>query len=55
MRQLHIPFPQTVLPTGHVVPEGSIAMTNIKKFLTDPELWDQPEQFNPERWNFEPI
>ena len=41
--------PQTTLPTGHVVPEGSIAMTNIKKFLSDPELWDQPEQFNPER------
>ena len=37
------------LPTGHVVPEGSIAMTNIKKFLSDPELWDQPEQFRPER------
>ena len=43
--------PQTTLPTGHIVPEGSIAMTNIKKFLSDPELWDQPEQFNPERWN----
>jgi cytochrome P450 len=42
---------QTVtLPTGHVVPAGTIAMTNIKRFLSDPELWDQPDMFSPDRF-----
>ena len=40
---------QVTLPTGHVVPEGSLAMSNIKAFLTDPLLWDKPEIFNPDR------
>ena len=57
-----------VLPTGHLLPEGTIAMTNISRFsftfafyvakiylmlfsrfMSDPLLWDSPDQFNPER------
>ena len=57
-----------VLPTGHILPEGTIAMTNISRFsitlasyaakiyfilfarfMSDPLLWDSPDQFNPER------
>jgi len=40
---------EVTLPTGHVIPEGTIAMTNIKKFLSDPKLWDRPELFLPQR------
>jgi len=39
-----------VLPTGHLLPEGTIAMTNISRFMSDPLLWDSPDQFNPERF-----
>ena len=38
------------LPFGHVLPKGAIIMTNIKKFLSDPELWDKPDAFYPERF-----
>merc|ERR1712038_1067067 len=38
------------LPTGHVLPEGTIAMTNISRFLSDPMLWESPEEFNPQRF-----
>jgi len=39
-----------VLPTGHLLPEGTIAMTNISRFMSDPLLWDSPDRFNPERF-----
>ena len=40
---------QVKIPSGHVIPEGSFAMSNIKRFLTDPLLWDEPENFSPNR------
>ena len=42
---------KVTLPSGHVIPEGSLAMSNIKKFLSDPLLWDNPSKFTPERLN----
>ena len=39
-----------ILPSGYVIPKGTVALTNIKKFLLDPELWDDPELFLPSRF-----
>jgi len=41
---------QVTLPTGHVIPAGTVAMTNIRKFLSDPLLWDSPHIFSPDRF-----
>jgi len=41
---------KVTLPTGHIIPEGTIALSNIKKFLHDPQLWDKPQMFNPHRF-----
>merc|ERR1712181_143791 len=37
----------TTLPTGHVVPEGSIAMTNTKRFLDQEGKFFRPDHFVP--------
>ena len=33
-----------------MIPRGALVVTNIKKFLMDPELWENPEMFNPNRF-----
>lgn len=38
------------LPSGDVIPAGTIAISNITKFLTDPSLWNEPDLFSPERF-----
>ena len=42
-------FIQVILPTGHVIPEGTLILSNIRAFMTDPDLWDRPQEFQPER------
>lgn len=44
----HLPH-QVTIPTGHVIPADSIVVSNLGKFLSDPNLWHKPEIFNPDR------
>ncbi|KAG6898822.1 hypothetical protein C0993_003910 [Termitomyces sp. T159_Od127] len=35
---------------GYFIPKGSIVMVNIKGILHDPEVYADPQKFNPERF-----
>ena len=35
---------------GYTIPKGSVVMPNIYCIHRDPELWDEPTRFNPDRW-----
>jgi len=41
---------EVTLPSGHVIPKDSLVMSNIKKFLSDPLLWNKPSEFSPDRF-----
>ena len=47
---LSINYIQYTLPSGHVLPKDCLISSNYKKFLMDPELWVNPETFNPDRF-----
>ncbi|KAK2664785.1 hypothetical protein Ddye_003359 [Dipteronia dyeriana] len=54
-----LPFPrcpsQTTIVGGYTIPKGSAIMLNIYSIQRDPQLWDNPLGFRPERFlnNFE--
>ncbi|KAL9155923.1 hypothetical protein ABFS82_09G038200 [Erythranthe guttata] len=59
--RLYPPTP-TVLPHvssedctvgGHSIPKGTILLVNVWAMHRDPEQWDRPEEFVPERFQFE--
>ncbi len=39
---------------GHEVPQGALALYSPYLSARDPELWDRPETFRPERWESAP-
>ena len=34
---------------GYILPKNSLFISNIKHFMTDPKLWNNPKEFNPKR------
>ncbi|CAI0411003.1 unnamed protein product [Linum tenue] len=60
--RLHAPAPVSLRKTsedvklgGFDIPEGTMVMINLWAVMRDPEIWEQPESFVPERFLAEPL
>ncbi|KAK4220795.1 putative cytochrome P450 E-class, group IV [Podospora fimiseda] len=57
-QRMHSPSFQTarsakkdvILPGGYFIPEGSVVISCFPSVFKNPEYWDNPQKFNPDRW-----
>ncbi|BAE59862.1 unnamed protein product [Aspergillus oryzae RIB40] len=44
-----------ILPGGYKIPQDSVIIPALHHIHNNPELWDNPQKFNPDRWDTEEV
>ncbi|KAE8385273.1 cytochrome P450 [Aspergillus alliaceus] len=44
-----------ILPGGYKIPQDSVIIPALHHIHNNPDLWDNPNKFNPDRWNSEEV
>lgn len=44
-----------ILPGGYKIPKGSVVIPAIHHIHNNPNIWDNPHRFDPDRWETEEV
>lgn len=44
-----------VLPGGYKLPKGAVVIPALHHIHNNPDIWDNPNRFNPDRWDTEEV